>query len=349
MYKTFDELKKDYQIRPARMDDAQEVADLFNRCSQEIIQKDEFEAGELTAGWESESLEMEKDTIMVRDHDTLIAYGDVWGVLPPYVRVNTWVRVHPAYKNRGIGWVLNQWTEARAREFTQKADKHLQTFTVNYMNINDHASIQLLTDLGAKPVRYSFVMEGELPEEISVPVLPEKITIRKIDPAEYKKVYYLKEEAFEDHWGHIGTTVEEGIKEFESEHLQDPNYDPDLWFAAEANGEMIGMIFGSKSTPFGPDYGWVSILGVKREWRHRRIGKALMLHFFQIIKEKGSHKVGLSVDSDSLTGATQLYESVGLRVIEQYVRMEKILKDGIDLRVRDLEPSKHDTSNQNGL
>jgi ribosomal protein S18 acetylase RimI-like enzyme len=337
MINTLEDLEKKYQIRPARMDDAQAVADLFNRCSQEIIQKDEFEAGELTAGWETGSLEMEKDTIMVWDRESLIAYADVWGVLPPYVRVNTWVRVHPAYKNRGIGWVLNHWVEERAREYMQKAEVDLQTFTVNYMNIKDQPSIQLLTDLGAKPVRYSFVMEGELPAEISPPILPEDITFRTIDPAEYKKIYYLKEEAFEDHWGHIGTTDEEGLKEFESEHLQDPNYDPDLWFAAEANGEMVGMIFGNKSTPFGSDYGWVSILGVKREWRHKKIGKALMLYFFQKIKEKGSTKVGLSVDSDSLTGATRLYESVGLHVIEQYVRMEKILREGIDLRVRDLD------------
>jgi hypothetical protein len=48
-------------------------------------------------------------------------------------------------------------------------------------------------------------------------------------------------------------------------------------------------------------------------------------------------KVGLSVDSDSLTGATHLYETVGLQIIEQYVRMEKILRDGVDLRIRSLE------------
>jgi predicted N-acetyltransferase YhbS len=339
MFQSLDDIRRKYQIRPARMEDAGVVADLFNLCSQEILGKNEFEAGELTAGWETGSLEMEKDTIMVWDQDTLIAYGDVWGVLPPYVRVNTWVRVHPEYKNHGIGWVLNHWSEKRAREYMQKAEQNLQTFTVNYMNIKDQASIQLLTDLGAKPVRYSFVMEGDLPAEISTLIPPKNITIRTIDPTEYKKIYYLKEEAFEDHWGHIGTTEEEGLKEFESEHLQDPNYDPDLWFAAEANGEMIGMIFGNKSTPFGADYGWVSILGVKREWRHKKIGKALMLHFFQKIKEKGSTKVGLSVDSDSLTGATRLYESVGMHVIEQYVRMEKILREGIDLRVRDLDQS----------
>lgn len=337
MFNTLEELGKVYHIRPAGMEDAQAVTDLFNRCSQEIIQKNEFEAGELTAGWDSESLEMKKDTIMLWDRESLIAYADVWGVLPPYVRVNTWVRVHPAYKNRGIGWVLNQWAEARARELTQKAERHLQTFTVNYMNIHDQASVQLLTDFGAKPVRYSFVMEGDLPEEIPATILPEDVRIRPIDPAEYKKVYHLKEEAFEDHWGHIGTTEEEGLKEFGSEHLQDPNYDPELWFAAEVGGEMVGMIFGNKSTSFGPDYGWVSILGVKREWRNKKIGKALMLHFFQKIKEKGSTKVGLGVDSENLTGATRLYESVGMHVIEQYVRMEKILREGIDLRVRDLD------------
>jgi GNAT superfamily N-acetyltransferase len=337
MYISIEDLKNNFQIRPVRMDDAQAVADLFNHCSQEIIQKDEFEAGELTAGWKSESLELDKDTLMVWDQETLIAYADVWGILPPFVRVNTWVRVHPAYKNQGIGWVLNHWVEERAREYTQKAEENLQTFTVNYMNIKDQASIQLLIDLGAKPVRYSFVMEGDLTEEISVPILPENVTIRPIEPAEYKKAYLLKEEAFEDHWGHIGTTEEEGLREFESEHLQDPNYDRDLWFIAEVNGEWVGMIFGNKSTPFGPDYGWVSILGVRREWRHKRIGKALMLQLFQKIQEKGSKKVGLSVDSDSLTGATQLYESVGMHVTEQYVRMEKILREGIDLRVHNLE------------
>lgn len=336
MYTTIEELKSDFQIRPARMEDAQAVANLFNRCSQEIIHKDEFEAGELTAGWDSGSMNMENDTITLWEQDNLIAYADVWGILPPYVRVNTWVRVRPDYKNRGIGWVLNHWVEARAREFMQQADKNLQTFTVNYMNINDHASVKLLDDLGAKPVRYSFVMEGDLSAVIPAQILPEKLAIRSIAPEEYKKVYLLKEEAFADHWGHIGTSEEEGLKEFESEHLQDPNYDPDLWFTAEVDGEWAGIIFGNKSTPFGADYGWVTILGVQRNWRHQGIGKALLLHFFQKIKERGSQKVGLSVDAESLTGATKLYEAVGMKVTEQYVRMEKILRDGLDLRVRDL-------------
>lgn len=336
MYTSLQELKNDFNVRPARMEDAEIVADLFNQCSQEIIGKNDFESGELKAGWEASNIEMEKDTITVFDGDKLIGYADVWGFLPPYVRVNTWVRVHPNYKNRGIGWALNKWSESRAMELTQQAEKDLQTFTVSYINVKEKDSMRLLSDLGSKPVRYSWVMEADLPEVFSTLNLPPEIIIRTISPDEYYDIYLLKEEAFSDHWGHIGTTEEEGWKEFQSEHLQDPNYDSDLWFAAEVNGVLAGFIFGYKSTPMGEDYGWVAILGVKREFRKSGIGKALLLHFFHQIKEKGSKKVGLSVDTDSLTGATKLYESVGLRVIEQYVRLEKVLREGIDIRVRNL-------------
>ena len=340
MYATIEELRKDFHLRAATMEDAQIVSDLFNLCSREVIGKDEFEPGELTAGWGSGSLNIETDTVMVFDNDVLVAYADFWGILPPYVRINTWVRVHPAYKNRGIGWVLNLWLEERGRVMTQKAEKDLQIFTMSYTNVKDQATINLLTDLGYQPVRYSWLMEGELPSDKPEIMLSDGINLVPISPAEYKRIYYLKEEVFEDHWGHIGTTDEEGIKEFETEYLQDPNYDSELWFAAEVNNEWVGMIFGNKSTPFGADYGWVSILGVKREWRNKGIAKALMLHFFEKIKEKGSKKVGLSVDSDNLTNATKLYETVGMKVIEQYVRMEKILREGIDLRVRGLNPDE---------
>ncbi len=336
MYTSIQELKNDFQIRPARMEDAGIVADLFNLCSQEIIGKNDFESGELTAGWKASNIDLEKDTLTVFDGENLIGYADIWGFLPPFVRVNTWARVHPNYKNRGIGWALNKWAESRSIELTQKAEKDLQTFTVSYINVEEKESIQLLTDLGAKPVRYSWVMEADIPESLVTMNATTNFTIRPISPDEYFNIYLLKEETFNDHWGHIDTTEEEGWKEFQSEHLQDPNYDPELWFAAEINGVLAGFIFGNKSTPFGDDYGWVSILGVKREYRKSGIGKALLLHFFQAIKDKGSKRVGLSVDTDSLTGASKLYESVGLRVIEKYVRLEKVLREGLDIRVRNL-------------
>lgn len=336
MYSSITELKKDFHVRTATLQDAEIVADMFNRCSQEILGKNEFESGELTAGWESANIDMEKDTLTVFDGNTLIGYADVWGVLPPYVRANIWVRVDPLYKNRGIGWTLNKFIESRAEEITKQAEDGLQTFTVSYINVEDKDAFKLLTDLGAKPVRYSWVMEADLPEQLPAYKLSPNMKIRAVDPTEYREVYLLKEEAFSDHWGHIDTSEEEGLKEFHAEHVQDPNYDADLWFAVEIDGEMVGVIFGNKATPFGSDYGWVAILAVKRKWRNKGLGKTLLLHFFQKIKEKGSIKVGLSVDSNNLTGATRLYESVGLKVIEQYVRLEKTLREGKDIRIRSL-------------
>ncbi len=39
MYSSLKEMQKDFKIRPAIMEDAVIVADLFNPCSQEIIGK----------------------------------------------------------------------------------------------------------------------------------------------------------------------------------------------------------------------------------------------------------------------------------------------------------------------
>ena len=37
------------------------------------------------------------------------------------------------------------------------------------------------------------------------------------------------------------------------------------------------------------------------------------------------HGVALGVDADSLTGATGLYESVGMRVVQQYDQFRKLI------------------------
>jgi hypothetical protein len=42
------------------------------------------------------------------------------------------------------------------------------------------------------------------------------------------------------------------------------------------------------------------------------------------------------VDSQSLTGATRLYEGVGMQTKEVYVRFEKVIREGEDLRTTNL-------------
>lgn len=74
--------------------------------------------------------------------------------------------------------------------------------------------------------------------------------------------------------------------------------------------------------------GWVHQLGVRRPWRQRGLGLALLQQSFAALHQRGRLRVGLGVDADSLTGATRLYEKAGMKVVRQYDTYEKELRPG---------------------
>ena len=57
---------------------------------------------------------------------------------------------------------------------------------------------------------------------------------------------------------------------------------------------------------------WVQTLGVLREMRGKGLGRALLIESFREFHRRGHRQVLLGVDSESLTGATRLYESAGM-------------------------------------
>ena len=84
--------------------------------------------------------------------------------------------------------------------------------------------------------------------------------------------------------------------------------------------------------------GWVGTLGVRRPWRKRGLGEAFLKHAFQEFKRLGKLRAGLMVDGLNLTGATRLYEKVGLRSVpsRQYDLYEKVLRTGKEFSVTSL-------------
>ena len=86
-------------------------------------------------------------------------------------------------------------------------------------------------------------------------------------------------------------------------------FDRSLWFVARTPaGELAGV---SLCTSY-PDMGWVDTLGVRRSYRGKGLAKALLGHSFAALHRRGQRRIGLGVDADNLTGATKLYESVGM-------------------------------------
>ena len=96
---------------------------------------------------------------------------------------------------------------------------------------------------------------------------------------------------------------------------------------------MAGICICRAEDAEDPELGWVGKLGVRRAWRNRGLGDALLKHAFAAFYADGKKRAGLGVDASSLTGALKLYERAGMRVQRQYNMYEKEFRPGRELAV----------------
>jgi ribosomal protein S18 acetylase RimI-like enzyme len=131
-------------------------------------------------------------------------------------------------------------------------------------------------------------------------------------------VHATIEEAFADHWGHAPRSFED----WEQAMLQRDGFDPTLTFMAFDGNEVAGVAVNRYR-----DIAWVGQLAVRRAWRKRGVGLALLLQSFNEFYRRGDRVVGLGVDAQSLTGATRLYEKAGMHVTKRYDTYEKVIRE----------------------
>ena len=81
--------------------------------------------------------------------------------------------------------------------------------------------------------------------------------------------------------------------------------------------------------------GWIPTLAVRKPYRRRGLGQALLQHAFRALQARGVQRVGLGVDAKNKTGATRLYERVGMHVDQETVHYEIELRPGRELAVTD--------------
>jgi ribosomal protein S18 acetylase RimI-like enzyme len=131
--------------------------------------------------------------------------------------------------------------------------------------------------------------------------------------------------------------LEEGLKRWKHNREYE-GYDPTLYFLAidVPSGEIAGFNLCRPQSHYDADRGWVSAIGVRRPWRKRGLGLALLRHAFNEFYRRGKHKVGLGVDSQNLTGALRLYESAGMHMDQAHDFYEKELRPGKEISVQAL-------------
>jgi mycothiol synthase len=190
----------------------------------------------------------------------------------------------------------------------------------------------LLEKHGYKQIRSSWRMAIELHEAPAAPEWATGITVRTLasDMNLLPAVYLADEEAFKDHWGHMPMSFEE----WQHVAVNRENFDPTLWFLA-MDGEQIAAVALCQDEKEAGS--WVHSLGVRRPWRQKGLGMALLRQAFGEFYRRGLRNVYLGVDAQSLTGATRLYERAGMHVVRQYNTYEKELRAGKELSTQSVE------------
>jgi len=122
---------------------------------------------------------------------------------------------------------------------------------------------------------------------------------------------------------------------------QTSEFDPYSWFIAKDGDQIVGMSLCRAAMPEDENMAWVDTLGVIRPYRKQGIGEALLLHTFDDFYCRGKTAVALGVDAQSLTGATRLYEKVGMKPYLRFEVLEKVLREGVDLTVKALSTSPY--------
>ena len=225
-------------------------------------------------------------------------------------RIDVWTR--PEWRRRGVGRALVTWAEEHAREMRDSGAlgpdlPHFVSGGVNMANPEHAAAAEAL---GYERIRYSFSMRRPLDEPIADAPPPEGIELRPVREADHRKIWEANAEAFRDHW----EPAERTEYDFRNLFLE-PNLDTSLWAIAwdgdEVAGGSLNWIDPEENAGTGVETGWLGSVSVRRPWRKRGVGAAVITASLRTFKERGMAEARLGVDAENPTGALALYKRLG--------------------------------------
>lgn len=295
-------------VRPATPDDfpalaaflAEDETHLFGRPSRVGV-------ADVTA-WLS-GPDLSSDTWLFEEDDRLAAVGWVEKHDDTGIAIGV---VHRERRGRGLGSELVDRSETRLRALGVER-VHAVTLAP------DVAAEPLLAGRGYREVRRFWEMTIELGDDPpSDPQLPEGFRIEPFSSELARAFHGALEEAFAEHWEFQPAPFEKWWER----QIAKPDHDPSLWFLVRTDEDVVAA---TRNDPERSGGGWIGAIGVCPAWRGRGLAKALLLHSFREFHRRGQRRVGLGVDSENATGATKLYESVGMVIDTEQVVWEKLL------------------------
>jgi len=266
-----------------------------------------------------------EDMLFAQVNEEVIAYSRMeWNLNSK----GEWLGFHlnfmrPEWRRKGIGRAMLRANEHRLRQIAAAMLKkgEIQGSTPLIFEVfsgdGEAGKAALLEAEGYEPVRYSYSMVRSLSDPIEVSPMPEGLEIRPVRPEQYRQVWDADQEAFQDHWNYMPAPEEEYQR-----WLNESIFNPSLWRVAWDGDEVAGMVLNFLNEQENEEYqrkrGYTEGISVRRPWRRRGLARALLTRSLLMFKEMGMDEAALGVDTQNLSGALRLYESVGFRPAKRH-------------------------------
>ena len=300
-----------YVLRPATADDAPAIQMLLNAAESADCGEDRQDDFEIAADLLDPDVDITRDWFLIVDSTAQpAAFGQVYCDVGAEPR--TYATVAPQHRGRGLATCLLALAEGRLRERLADgtADSSRRTLLAECEDIKTER-IAWLIRRGYRRVRDSYAMRIDLSLGSAEPVWPVGFEIRTAQlPEDARPAYELDLEAFVDHFGYREMPFRAWTAWYESQ----PDFDPTLWLIAWDGERVAGQVIAAVRG----EAGYVGDVAVRREYRGRGLGLALLLGVFEGFRAHGVDDVFLFVDAENTTGAVRLYEKAGMRVWRRF-------------------------------
>ena len=237
--------------------------------------------------------------------------------------------IDPAVRGRGIGAALLGWGEERAREIAADHPDDRPRWHAADIWEADTRGERLLRRSGYAQVRTFYEMVRPDLDDIPTAVVPEGFEIRHVGHDRLRDLFEAGGKAFRDHWG----TVEDDEESF-ARFALDVRMDPSLFVVAFAGDEIAGAVLNviddEENSRFDRRRGLLDSVFVRRPYRQRGLGRAIVLQSLAVLRDRGMTSASLGVDSENPNAALHLYESCGFRRIRSSTAWRKPLEVAVE-------------------
>ncbi len=231
----------------------------------------------------------------------------------------------PDWRRKGIGRAMLRWCEQRLTEIAsdhpRHGKRHLQTFGAE----KQIGKEELCLSEGYQPIRYEFEMARTLLGDLPEAPMPADLELRPVLDEHIRPIWDASYEAFQDHWGYVPPT-EESYKDWREGRCFNPEHWKVAWDGDQVAGMVCNYIDDAENAKFDRLRGYTEDISVRRPWRRRGLARALIAESFRYLRGQGMEEAALEVDTQNLSGALRLYESMGFEQLTGWTDYRKNLE-----------------------